>query len=198
MFSRLAQRLAYFFVEKNVIKINEIEVYRYGYEILIAETVNWIITIIIALFSRTIIETSVYMLAFMRLRGAVGGFHSKSHIGCIIISTIVYVLCLYIIYRTPMELYWILIIIGLILHIVLVKAIAPVAHPNKPFIDEQECLRFRKQSYKLTFVYSSMCIMIFLSSSSTLKVYSYCIVLGMLSASISMLVEHIRQRHNEI
>lgn len=31
MFSRLAQRLAYFFVEKNIIKPDEIEVYKYGW-----------------------------------------------------------------------------------------------------------------------------------------------------------------------
>lgn len=198
MFSRLARRLAYFFVEKNVIEADEIEVYAYGYEIMISETVNWIITVIIAVFTRTVAETFVYMLAFMRLRGALGGFHAKSHMGCIVISAVVYVLCLFIIYQTPSEIYWIVIIIGLILHMGLVTALAPVAHPNKPFIDEREYAKFRKKSYKLSLVYSIICIMTFLSSLPMLKVYSYCILFGMLSASISMLVEHIRQKHNEI
>lgn len=198
MFSRLARRLAYFFVEKNIIKSEEREVYAYGYEIMISETVNWIITIIIAVFTRTIVETFVYMLAFMRLRGALGGFHANSHVGCIIISTAVYILCLCIIYKTPMDVYWILIIMGVILHTSLVLAIAPVAHPNKPFIDERECLKFRKKSYRLSFIYGSICVILFLSLQQVLKVYSFCILLGMLSASISMLVEYIKQRHNEV
>lgn len=198
MFSQLARRLAYFFVEKNIIKPEEREVYSYGYEIMISEAVNWIITIIIAVFTGAVVETFVYMLAFMRLRGALGGFHANSHMGCIIISAAVYILCLYIIYQTPMEIYPILIAAGLILHIILVLAIAPVAHPNKPFIDERECLKFKKKSYRLSFIYGCICIIFFLSPPQVLKLYSYCILLGMLSASISMLVEYIRQRHNKI
>lgn len=197
MFSRLAERVAYFFVEKNIIRLEEKEVYAYGYEIMLSEIVNWIITIIIAVITGTIIETFIYMLAFMRLRGAVGGFHANSHMGCIIISALVYILCLYIIYQTPMDIYWILVGVGLILHMELVVTIAPVAHPNKPFINEWEYLKFRKKSCRLSFIYSGICIMFFLSSLQVLKVYSYCILLGMLSASISMLVEYIRQKHNK-
>lgn len=198
MFSRLAWNLACFFVEKNIIKSEEKEIYAYGYEIIISETINWIITIIIAIFTKKIIETAVYMLAFMRLRGALGGFHAKSHMGCIVISALVYVLCLYIINKTPINIYWILIVGGLLLHMGLVIKIAPVAHPNKPFINEREYLKFKKKSYKLSFIYCGICIMLFLSTLYILKIYSYCILLGMLSASISMLIEYIRQRHNKI
>ena len=198
MFSRLAWNLAYFFVKTNIIKSEEKEIYAYGFEIMISETVNWIITIIIAIFTGKIIETVVYMLAFMRLRGALGGFHASSHTRCIVISALVYVLCLYIINKTPINIYWILIGGGLLLHMGLVIKIAPVAHPNKPFINEREYLKFKKKSYKLSFIYCGICIMLFLSPLYILKIYSYCILLGMLSASISMLVEYMRQRHNKI
>lgn len=198
MISQLAQRLAYFFVEKNIIQAEEKEVYAYGYEIMISEIINWIITIIIVLFTGKIIETFVYMLAFMRLRGALGGFHANSHIGCIVISTVVYIICLYIIYQTPINIYWILIIAGLVLHMGLVFAIAPVAHTNKPFVNEAECLKFRKKSHRLSIIYGTICIIFLLSPLYMLKSYSYCILLGMLSSSISMVVEYIRQRNNKL
>ena len=196
MFSRLARRLAYFFVEKNIIKPKDIEIYAYGYEIMLSETVNWIITIIIALLTGKIIETFAYMLAFMRLWGALGGFHANSHIGCIVISTVVYIGCLCLIIQTPMGIYWMLISAGLILHMGLVFAIAPVAHPNKPFMNEAERLKFRRKSCRLSAIYGGFCIISITSSLQMLKVCSYCIILGMLSASISMLVEYIRQRYD--
>lgn len=194
MFSLLSRKLAYFFAEKNIIPPEEKNIYAYGYEIMISETVNWVITIIIALFTGKIIETVVYMLAFMRLRGALGGFHASSHTGCIVISAIVYIVCLGIVYLTPVNIYWILITAGLILHIGLVLAIAPVAHPNKPFVNEAECLKFRKKSFRLSGIYGIACAILIITPLQILKTCSYCILLGMLSASISMMVEYIRQK----
>lgn len=193
MFSQLAQKLAYFFVEKNIVKSEEINIYIYGYEIMISETINWLITIAIATFTKTLVETFVYMLTFMQLRGVLGGFHAKSHMGCIIISTIVYMQYLYIIYRTPFNLYWILIPGGILLHMVLVFVIAPVSHSNKPFINEIERMKFRNRSYRLSILYGIVCVILLLIPQQVLKTYSYCILLGMLSASISMVVEYVKQ-----
>lgn len=194
MFSLLSRKLACFFAEKNIIPPEEKNIYAYGYEIMISEAVNWIITIVIALFTGKIIETAVYMLSFMRLRGALGGFHANSHVGCIMISAIVYMACLGIVYLTPMNMYWMLIIAGLILHTGLVLTIAPVAHPNKPFVNEAECLKFRKKSYILSGIYGIACIILLFTPLQILKTCSYCILLGMLSASISMIIEYIRQK----
>lgn len=197
MISKAAKSLAYFFAEKNIIKPEDVSVYEYGYEIMIAEAINWLITIIIALFTQKIIETIVYMLAFMRLRGALGGFHAKSHWGCIIISTVVYLLCLLIAVLTPLKIYWILITAGLILHTVLVLTIAPVAHPNKPFINEAERLKFRKKSIRLSVIYSVITIILTALPWEILKIYGYCIVLGMLSSSISMAIEYTTGQKNK-
>lgn len=196
MFSRLAWKLAYFFVGKNIIKSEDVEIYAYGYEIMLSETVNWIITAIIALLTGRIIETFVYMFAFMRLRWAMGGFHANSHIGCIVISTVVYMVCLYLISQTPLNIYWILAGAGLILHMILVFAIAPVAHPNKPFADEAERLKFKIKSRRLSSIYAAICILLLFMPFPILKTCSYCVLLGMLSAGISMLVEYIRQINN--
>lgn len=194
MLSKAAQKLAYFFAEKKIIQQEEKEIYAYGYEILLSEAINWLITIIIAILTKRIGETVVYMLAFMRLRGALGGFHAKSHWGCILISTVVYVFCLFIVSLTPAELFWILTAAGLVLHMLLVFTIAPVAHPNKPFVSEREYKVFRKKSIILSFVYGISCAVLTVMPWEILKTYGCCIVLGMLSASISMAVEYTAQK----
>ena len=194
MISKIAQRMAYFFAEKKFIKPEEKDIYSYGYEIMISETINWVITFVIAVITQRIMETFFYMLAFMRLRGALGGFHAKSHLGCIVISTAVYVVCLFILYGTPINAYWILAVVGLILHIGLVFAIAPVAHTNKPFVNKEEYFKFRKKSYRLSVIYAIVCLVLMTFQWEIFKIYGYAILLGMLSASISMLIEHIKQK----
>ncbi len=197
MISQLAKNVAYFFVQKKIISSDTEEIYAYGYEILISETINWIITIIIAFCTGSILETVFYMLAFMRLRESLGGFHAKTHYGCILISTIVYVLFLICIYITPNDWYWQIIIFGLSLHTELVFKIAPIAHPNKPFSDDREFQKFRKRSIARTFIYGLVVSVFIILPWEWSKLLAYSIMLGMLSASLSMVYEFMKQKQRK-
>lgn len=197
MLSRLAQNAAYFFAEKDVIKKEDIKIYAYGYETLFSEVISWIITAIIAIATKSVLETMVYMISFMQLRESIGGFHAKTHLGCIIISTVVYVVCLFLWFYTPYEWHRVIIVSGLILHLIFVLAIAPVEHPNKPF-SEKEAIKYRKRGCILSFVYSSISLMLIILPWSICSVLSYAIVLGLLSASVSMTTEYLRQKKNQI
>lgn len=192
MLSRLAQNAAYFFAEKDVIKKEDIKIYAYGYEILFSEAINWIITIIISIATKSVLKTIVYMISFMQLRESIGGFHAKTHLGCIIISTVVYVLCLFLWSYTPYEWHRVIIVSGLILHLILVLAIAPVEHPNKPF-SEKEAVRFRKKGCILSLIYIDISLLLMMLPWNICSVYSYAVLLGLLSASVSMEIEYLRQ-----
>lgn len=196
MLSRLARNAAYFFAEKDVIKKEDIKIYAYGYEMIFSEVISWIITAIIAIAAKSVLETIAYMICFMQLRESIGGFHAKTHLGCIIISTVVYVMCLALLYYTPFEWYKMIIISGLILHLILVLAIAPVEHPNKPF-SENEAIKYRKRGCVLSFAYSSISLILIILPWDICSVYSYAVLLGLLSASVSMAVEYLRQKKEQ-
>lgn len=195
MLSEFARNITYFFVKKNLIKKDESEIYKYGCEILLAEIINWLITAVIAIFTHTILESAVYMLVFIQMREAIGGFHAKTHMGCTVLSAIVHIVFVFLIIKTPMDLYWILVTAGIVLHMVLVLLAAPVAHPNKPFTDEREYVKFKRRSYGLSVLCSLISVLLMIMTYEICRVFSYCIMLAMLSASISMMVEYIIQKY---
>lgn len=193
MLSGIAQNIAHFFVKTGFIKESDVEIYAYGYEILISEIINWTITIVIAILTKRVAETIFYTIAFMHLRESIGGFHAKTHLRCTILSALVFIICLWFIYITPESIYSILIVGGVALHMFLVLWLAPVAHPNKPFTDKREISKFRSKSIKLSIFYSVLCIALLLLPWKPGKVLSYSVLLGMISASLSMFYEHVRQ-----
>lgn len=193
MLSKLAQNAASFFVKKGLIKKEDKEIYVYGLEVLISEALNWLICIIIAIATGKLLETVFYMIAFMHLRETIGGFHANSHYGCIIISTLVYVACLWLICMTPPGWYVVLVVVGLLIYMSQIYLIAPVAHPNKPFASGREIQVFRRRSIKNSLIYCGVCVVLMLLPWEMSRVLSYCILLGMLTASISMTVEYTIQ-----
>ncbi|MEE1012987.1 MAG: accessory gene regulator B family protein [Clostridia bacterium] len=193
MLSRLAHNVASFFVQKGLIKKEDREIYVYGFEVLISEAINWLICITIAIATGKILETIFYMIAFMHLRETLGGFHAKSHYGCIIISTLVYAACLWLICMTPAEWYVILAVVGLLIYLLQVYLVAPVAHPNKPFTSGNEIRVFRKRSIRNSLIYCGVCVILMILPWEVSRLLSYCVLLGMLTASISMMVEYAIQ-----
>ena len=193
MLSQMAQKIAYFFMSKGLIQKEDAEVYSYGFELLIADSINWLICISIAIGTGRIPETIVYMVAFMHLRETIGGVHANSQWGCLIISTIVYLLFLLGIFVTPEKVWIPLIVIGVPLHMGLVYLIAPVAHPNKPFGSQHEVEVFRKRSLRNSWIYSGVCFLLVLLPWKQFQLFSYCILWGMLTASVSMMIEYVVQ-----
>jgi accessory gene regulator B len=193
MLSKIAKNVTYFFINHGIIQKEDEEVYIYGFELLISEIINWLICIVIAIATDMILETVFYMIAVMHLRETIGGFHAKSQWGCVIISSVVYVVCLGVVYITPARLYVAFSMIGVLIHMGLVFFIAPAAHPNKPFGSLREEQVFRKRSLRNSWIYSGFCIIFTFLPWSLTRLFGYCILLGMLTASLSMMAEYAIQ-----
>ena len=121
------------------------EIYKYGFEMGIAQVINILSTLLIGLFLGMALESMVFLAAFMTLRTYAGGYHSSSHVKCYLISTITVIAilggakiimnyqCLIAAVATG--------IIGTIL----VMSLAPIEDANKPQ-DEVEHKVFRKRA----------------------------------------------------
>lgn len=197
MLSQIARNVASFFIQHGFIQKADEEIYVYGFELLLLELINWSITIVIAVVAKKFLETVFYMVAFIHLRETSGGFHASSQWGCVIISTVVYVLFLGVIRITPVSLYTVLIIIGVFIHMILVFSFAPIAHPNKPFNSLREVQIFRKRSIRNSYMYCCFCVIFILLPWEFFLKLSYCTLLGMLTASLSMMAEYAIQIRNK-
>ena len=72
--------------ENNIIEQDEIDVYRFGVQLLSETVLSFAIFLIIAAFCGSIIEFIIFTAAFALLRQYAGGFHADKFISCLLIS----------------------------------------------------------------------------------------------------------------
>lgn len=81
-------------------------------------------------------ETALFTFSFLLFRKFFGGYHAKTHIGCISILVIMYLTMIFMI-RLDARLLSIIAMIICSLSIIPVLLLSPVSHPNNP-IDKIE------------------------------------------------------------
>ena len=86
MFEKAVQKLVDGQIEKGSLKEEERNIYRYGYQVLIEFCINIIVTILIAVLFQAFKTVIVFTIAYLLIRGYVGGYHAKTSLGCFCLS----------------------------------------------------------------------------------------------------------------
>lgn len=87
---RLALNLSKSFVTQGLITESDIEIYRYGLEMLISSTFTSLSVIILACFLDSLEYGFLYLLITIPLRVTAGGYHANTFQRCFIISNLLY------------------------------------------------------------------------------------------------------------
>ena len=82
MIAKLAKSTAYFFVEKQVVKKEDEEVYAYGMELLYSSIFNIALAAIIAIITNTIYPTAAFLITFIVIRQYIGRQNAKYGFQC--------------------------------------------------------------------------------------------------------------------
>ena len=188
MLTRLAKRTAHFFVVKKVVEPEDEEIYAYGTEMLYSAVVNIAAAILIALITKTVAQSAAFLAAFFILRQYAGGYHAKTHAGCLTIFTVVMLGFTAAVYFMPSNFYLSLSVLCSAVATLLVIWLAPVEHPNKP-LDPKERPALRAKS--VVFVIAAAVLSMILSVYDA-KDYSMYISLGCFTAAAAMTVEKIK------
>ncbi len=184
MIARLSKRMASFLVCNEIIEDEDQEVYEYGLQLLLSTIFNGVIALAIAIISQSIIPCICFLVTFIIMRQAAGGFHAKTHLGCCCILIAVLIIFVALIKFLPVEIYILIAIICSIFSITIILVFAPVEHKNKP-INEMDRLRLRKQSILFITVIVSIVILL---GVLKLEVLMLSTILGAFTASCSIVV----------
>lgn len=189
MIAKLAKSTAYFFVEKQVVKKEDEEVYAYGMELMYSSILNIAVAVIIAIVTNTVFPTSAFLIIFIVLRQYIGGYHAKTHLGCMFIFSVL--LCCFtgISKHIPEQWETWISMLSVISSIILILRFAPAEHPNKP-LSEKEKLRLRKRG--IISAFAVIVIVLIMSAFTMTRRYGMYISLGQLTASTAMLCEIIK------
>lgn len=189
MYSIISQTITKRFIKLGIIKQNDYEVYKYGFELLIALILTIGIIIIVSLFVDKFIETILYLIGFFCVRVICGGYHAKHHYSCFIATTLSYFLFLLLNYCFYSKPYLNLVTVFMtIISVILIIVFAPIEHPSNPMTE------YRKRRNRLFSLILSIiiCLIHFASlffESALLYVFSYTV--GIFLAAFAILVAKV-------
>ena len=142
------------------------EIINYGLHLIIGELPKTIIVLIAAYLFGTLKNTIIMILLVIPYRAFSGGFHLKTHIGCIISTTLYYCIIpkiseLIFLYNPMKEIF---ILCALIFGTIMIKRYAPADTENVPILSTKE----RKQKKKLSYItfYTGLAIALFVDNQT--------------------------------
>lgn len=127
----LARKIALFYIKKGKIEESDREIYEYSFEIVISNFFNFLIMLVGALTTKRYRETALFTLSFLLFRKFFGGYHAKTHIGCISILILMYLTMIFML-KLDIRSLSIIAMIICIVSIIPVLLLSPVSHPNNP------------------------------------------------------------------
>lgn len=104
----------------------------------------------IGLVFNQLLSGIVFILFFSRLKGSTGGYHAKSHHGCIIKTLLLFMTVLFTYYLVPPSYLSLLSIVAVILSGLVVLAFAPINHPNEHLSKEE----IHRRIFNSRFIYT--------------------------------------------
>lgn len=179
-----------FFVVQNVSKPEYEAVYAYGAEILLSTVINGCIAAAIAILTKTVFPSLIFLLVFILMRRTAGGYHADTHIGCMAILVLVHLAFVILIKNISTNITVTYSIGSIIFTSLSVYFFAPVEHPNKPLKAIERNI-LRKKAVIYVTIITAIDIICILINHVEISVY---ISSGFYVSSTAMLSEKIAHR----
>ncbi len=152
MITELSKRISHFLCEKDIVKEETVEIYQYGFEIIISTLIGFFITVLIGAVFHMIIASLLYYFVLVVLRQFTGGYHADTYLKCNLIFAVTTMLIFGMAKIAENAHYTIGFHILLLFFSIIVICIkAPVENENKP-LSKKEKTRNHKISVTVTFV----------------------------------------------
>lgn len=179
MISKLASIIAEKFIKNPNVNYNKVEIYQYGFFILLSNTIFFIITIIFGIIFNSLVQSVIFYLSFFLIRQYAGGYHASTETKCETLSTFFIFTCVLIIYLSKIfDINDVLFHLGLFASLI-IAVISPLDSPEKT-LSENEIKCFRRiclilliielciiiisYYFRLSFIFKPICIGIILES----------------------------------
>ena len=137
-------RVTKFLLETNVITSDEIEIYQYGFDLIVKIIIHTFLILIIGFLFGHFLEMVSFLVTYAWLREYAGGYHARTSKGCYYCTILVtiFVLVMFFIFRQ--------LNVGLICICMLISGIviwrgSPQEAPTKP-LSEKEKVIYRKKT----------------------------------------------------
>lgn len=180
-------------VINKIICFNDKEIYFYGLQQGLISIINLFLAIVIGVIFDAVIDSVVFMCAYIPLRTFAGGYHAKTQAKCYIMSILQIVLSIHIIRCFRINTIYFLITMVCVTGIVLMS---PVEASNKP-LSQKEIFVYRNKSRKILFIELTIAVVCLLSNWINISktIFTVCIMIFLVLAA-GKLKTHIFYRNH--
>lgn len=137
MILNISARMTDFLLEREIVRKEDREIYLYGFEAMLSTIVNIVLTLTAGLVSGLFSETLIFMISFAVLRVYSGGYHAKTHTGCILTFAGIYAFSMAAAVLLPQQYAALVSIAAGAFSLVYILINAPIEHKNRPFVDDE-------------------------------------------------------------
>jgi accessory gene regulator B len=192
MIEHLAAGMARFYIRRNIISADEEAVYVYGFELLVSTLCNVSLVVFIGILGGVPAGSVVFMGSFILLRCMGGGYHAKTHRGCIAAFSVLFLAFAFFAGRLPEQFVSLYVLFSAAATGIIVWKVAPVEAANRPLSGNKKA-RLRNYCLLLVCGYAVLAIivLIFPAHGSDAVVFFFS---GSLAAALSMLLASWRAR----
>ena len=185
MISQIAKKTATYFAFKEIFKHEEIPTYSYGFELLFSTLINGMGLLIISLVMNIVLETALFVIAFIPLRLTAGGYHAKHHWSCCLAINIVFLFFAILLRYMNASLLLPYVFFAIIVSTLIIWRLSPVEAINKP-VSESKRKRLRERSIVIASINMAVVLICYLIPALP-TIFAAYYLSGALAASLSML-----------
>lgn len=192
MYNRIAKYITNEMIRNSIIEKEKYDLYLYGFELMLAYFFYFLSLLFVAILTNTIIESIVFCTGFLVIRKSAGGYHASSYLKCqmlFIFNQIIFVVCVKLVSLSILV--YILCVVLLTMFIVM-WTLAPVDNENKK-LTKAEYNYFKKASKVCSFIVTLISIVLFCFFQA--HIYLLSLLIGVFSATISIIVGYFQQKN---
>ena len=189
MIAWLSNYLLRVLLKNEIIETDKIEIYQYGYEIMISTIITFLIVLISGIILDCLPAAILYFLIFAVMRQIYGGYHAQHYWSCNTLFAVVTVSVLLLFKFFPMDGIGAIHYTFLLFSVLVVFVYAPVENENKPISEKRKVL-FRKISRIIAILLTLISCLIDIFHNPYVKLIDS----TLLAISISILVVGLEER----
>ncbi len=196
MITKIANKLTIFLFNREIISREDIPIYVYGYEALLASIVNFILILTLGIILHQGWQPIVFFVVFAWTRVYSGGYHAQSYLKCNLILASVYIITITLVEALVYTESGYTIVVFVLFYLSVILKFAPVPNSKKQ-ISEAERVKFREKILLLSAIWT---ILILILCFIFFKV-ALIVAITLFVVAVLIVIQHMLDReevlHNE-
>lgn len=137
MFKNLADEATLLLITHNIVTEEKREAYTYGFELFFEKLFFYGIILVIAILTKTLLFSALFIFTYKMLRQYTGGFHCATAELCLIVSVLIY-LVVVLLYLLDIDQIRFVLSIGSLISTIIIFIFSPRESKNRPLEGEEK------------------------------------------------------------